>query len=109
MRSSIGRCGSCQQGGVIRDEAAGRCLRIVSASRRSVLIGIAFRAPFTRCVSIRTISSPASDRPRCCIRILDRGGLETTARGSYGVTEAEYARVMGVSIEAAERAMGAAE
>ncbi len=29
------------------------------------------------------------------IRILDRGGLETMAQGSYGVPEAEYARLMG--------------
>jgi hypothetical protein len=29
------------------------------------------------------------------IRILDRGGLETAAEGSYGVPEAEYQRLLG--------------
>ena len=32
---------------------------------------------------------------RGCIRLLDRAGLEATAQGSYGVAEAEYARLMG--------------
>ncbi len=43
------------------------------------------------------------------IRILDRGGLESAARGSYGVTEAEYARLMGLSISATRRATEAGE
>jgi len=36
-----------------------------SASRRSVLIGMAFNAPFTWRVSISTASSPAAQRCRC--------------------------------------------
>jgi hypothetical protein len=36
-----------------------------TASLQSVLIGMAFRAPFTCRVSIRTTSSPAFASPRC--------------------------------------------
>jgi hypothetical protein len=32
------------------------------------------------------------------IRIIDRPGLEACAGGSYGVPEAEYARVMGAPL-----------
>ena len=46
---------------------------------------------------------------RGCLRIVDRAGLEAAARGSYGVTEAEYARLMGVSVGVAEQVREAAE
>lgn len=46
---------------------------------------------------------------RGCIRVVDRDGLREAARGSYGVTEAEYARLLGVRIGVAERTSEAAE
>jgi CRP-like cAMP-binding protein len=46
---------------------------------------------------------------RGCIRVVDRDGLKAAARGSYGVTEAEYARLLGVSLNTAEQASEAAE
>jgi CRP-like cAMP-binding protein len=43
------------------------------------------------------------------INILDRDALEEAAHGSYGATEAEYARLLGASITATKQASEAAE